>query len=83
MTLSQYLGRGAVSRGRTTINSDLSMIVSTIPYLHDPNDIAAVIKGIENLQAALNTVKNLTWLFPPPGTTATDYINNVRLSRSA
>jgi cellobiose dehydrogenase (acceptor) len=79
MTLSQYLGRGAVSRGRTTINSNLNMVVSTVPYLHDPNDVAAVIKGIENLQAALSNVKNLTWVDPPPGTSASDYVNNVSL----
>jgi cellobiose dehydrogenase (acceptor) len=77
MTLSQYLGRGAVSRGRTTITSSLNMVVSTVPYLHDPNDIAAVIKGIENLQYALSKVKNLTWVDPAPGMSATDYVSNV------
>jgi len=79
MTLSQYLGRGATSRGRTAINANLNMVVSTVPYLHDPKDVAAVIQGIENLQAALSRVKNLTWVDPPPGTSATDYVNNVSL----
>lgn len=55
------------------------MTVSTVPYLHDANDIAAVIKGIENLQAALNTVPNLTWVDPAPGQSATNYVNNVSL----
>lgn len=77
MTMSQYLGRGAVSRGRLNILSDLTMAVSTVPYLHDKNDIAAVIKGIENLQQALSGVKNLTWVQPAPGVSATDYVNNV------
>ncbi len=77
MTLSQYLGRGATSRGRTTITPGLTMIVSTVPYLHDPNDVAAVIKGIENIQAALSSVKNLTWVDPPPGMSPTTYVNNV------
>jgi len=77
MTLSQYLGRGAVSRGKLSIKADLSMAVSTSPYLHDPNDVAAVIKGIENIQAALSNVANLTWVYPPPGTSAADFVNNV------
>lgn len=77
MTLSQYLGRGAVSRGRLNILKDLTMAVSQVPYLRDANDIAAVIKGIENLQQALSGVKNLTWLQPSPNVTATDYVNAV------
>jgi hypothetical protein len=32
MTLSLYLGRGQLSRGRTTIQKGLNMIVSTLPY---------------------------------------------------
>lgn len=77
MTLSQYLGRGAVSRGRATITSGLDMTVSTVPYLHDDNDLAAVITGIENLKAALDTVDGLTWLYPSDNETVADYVNNV------
>lgn len=77
MTLSQYLGRGAVSRGRLNILKDLTMAVSQVPYLRDDNDIAAVIKGIENLQEALSGVQNLTWLQPAPDVTPTDYVNAV------
>ncbi|KFZ10486.1 hypothetical protein V502_08083 [Pseudogymnoascus sp. VKM F-4520 (FW-2644)] len=77
MTLSQYLGRGAVSRGRLNILKDLTMAVSQVPYLHDANDVAAVIKGIQNLQTALSGVKNLTWLQPAPNVTPTDYVNNM------
>lgn len=77
MTMSQYLGRGAVSRGKLSIKADLSMAVSTVPYLHNANDVAAVIKGIENLQQALSNVPNLTWIQPAPGVSAKDYVNNV------
>ncbi|KAL5351186.1 hypothetical protein ACLOAV_003037 [Pseudogymnoascus australis] len=77
MTLSQYLGRGAKSRGRLNILKDLTMAVSKVPYLQDKNDVAAVIKGIENLQKALGGVKNLTWLQPAPNVTPTDYVNNM------
>ncbi|KAI0971401.1 fungal cellulose binding domain-containing protein [Xylaria arbuscula] len=82
MTMSQYLGRGAVSRGRMTITQSLSTVVSTLPYLHDENDVQAVIQGIENLQNALKNVANLTWTQPPPNTTATDYVNNLVVSYS-
>lgn len=78
MTLSQYLGRGALSRGRTTINQGLNMQVTTVPYLIDKNDVAAVVQGIANLQKALSTVANLTWISPAPGQAAADYVANVR-----
>jgi cellobiose dehydrogenase (acceptor) len=77
MTMSQYLGRGSVSRGRMTITKALTTVVSTVPYLQDKNDVAAVIQGIKNLQGALSGVKNLTWDLPAPGTTVEDFVNNV------
>jgi cellobiose dehydrogenase (acceptor) len=78
MTMSQYLGRGATSRGRMTITPSLTTIVSDVPYLKDPNDKEAVIQGIVNLQNALKNVANLTWNFPDPSTSARDYVDNVR-----
>jgi cellobiose dehydrogenase (acceptor) len=77
MTLSQYLGRGQTSRGRATIKSDLTMTVSTVPWGQDPNDALAVIKGVENLVAALSKVANLTILKPPAGTSVADWVNGV------
>ena len=77
MTMSQYLGRGSVSRGRTTITKRLDMTVSVQPFLHNDFDKEAVIKGIENLQAALSNVPNLTWIVPPPNVTASDYVNKL------
>ncbi|KAH6659192.1 fungal cellulose binding domain-containing protein [Truncatella angustata] len=82
MTMSQYLGRGATSRGRMTITSDLSTIVSTLPYLNDKNDVQAVIQGIKNLQAALSNVKNLTWEYPTASETVEDFVNNMVVSYS-
>ncbi|KAI0409006.1 fungal cellulose binding domain-containing protein [Xylaria palmicola] len=82
MTMSQYLGRGAVSRGRMTITKALTTVVSTVPYLQDKNDVQAVIQGIKNLQAALKNVKNLTWALPAPDTTVEDFINNMLVSYS-
>lgn len=75
--MSQYLGRGAKSRGRMTITSSLNTVVSDVPYLKDSNDIEAVIKGIDNLRTALSGVANLTWLSPAPGKSSRDYVNEV------
>jgi hypothetical protein len=77
MTMSQYLGRGATSRGRMTITPALSTVVSTLPYLRDTNDVKAVIQGIKNLQAALANVPSLNWTYPPVGTTVEDFVNDV------
>lgn len=77
MTISQYLGRGATSRGRMTITPSLTTVVSDVPYLKDPNDKEAVIQGIINLQKALSNVKGLTWAYPNATTSVRDYVNNV------
>ena len=76
MTISQYLGRGSISRGRLTINPDLSMAVSTLPYLHNQDDINAVISGIQHVMDALNKVPDLTFVSPAPGQSAADYVNS-------
>ncbi|KAI1089568.1 carbohydrate-binding module family 1 protein [Rostrohypoxylon terebratum] len=80
MTMSQYLGRGATSRGRMTITKALTTVVSTLPYLRDKNDVQAVIQGIKNLQAALSNVQNLTWTYPSVNTTVEDFVNNMLVS---
>lgn len=82
MTMSQYLGRGATSRGRMTITPSLTTIVSDVPYLKDPNDKEAVIQGIINLQNALQNVANLTWLFPNSTITPREYVESVSLAYS-
>jgi cellobiose dehydrogenase (acceptor) len=77
MTLSQYLGRGVVSRGRATITGNLDTAVAEHPYLHNPGDKEAVIKGIKSLIESLSTIKNLTFILPPANTTVDDFVNNV------
>lgn len=77
--MSQYLGRGAVSRGRMTITGSLNTVVSDVPYLKDENDVEAVIKGIENLQEALSGYEGITWLAPSANETAREFVENVRL----
>ncbi|KAK0701518.1 hypothetical protein B0T21DRAFT_300280 [Apiosordaria backusii] len=83
MTLSQYLGRGVVSRGRMTITPGLATAVSEHPYLHNAGDKEAVIAGIKKLQAALNVIPNITWVLPPPTGTVEDYVNGLPVSPSA
>jgi cellobiose dehydrogenase (acceptor) len=80
LTISQYLGRGATSRGRMGITSDLNTVVSEVPYLHDKNDREVIIKSLENLQEAMAKVPGLVWNFPPANQTARDYIETMVVS---
>ncbi|KAK8091318.1 Cellobiose dehydrogenase [Apiospora phragmitis] len=84
MTMSQYLGRGATSRGRMTITSALNTVVSTVPYLRDPEDVAAVIQGIKNVQAAVNAqnIPGLKWMVPAPDQSVEDFVNNMVVATS-
>lgn len=81
MTMSQYLGRGSVSRGRMTITPNLDTVVTTAPYLHDEGDKQAVIQGLKNLKAALSGIQNLTWVVPPANQTIEDFVNGVSSTR--
>ncbi|KAI1878510.1 uncharacterized protein JN550_000692 [Neoarthrinium moseri] len=83
MTITQYLGTGAVSRGRMKLSSSLNTVVSTAPYLHDDNDKAAIIKGIENLQDSLKGISGLTWIAPKPGQTVTQFVNSLPATTGA
>ncbi|KAG9255545.1 cellobiose dehydrogenase-like protein [Emericellopsis atlantica] len=82
ITMSQYLGRGAVSRGRMTITSSLSTVVSDVPYLKNQQDVEAVIKGIENLQEAMAGYEGIEWLSPSPDETAREFVENMAVSPS-
>jgi cellobiose dehydrogenase (acceptor) len=82
MTLSQYLGRGVVSRGRATITGNLDTAVSEHPYLHNAGDKEAVILGIKSLIESLSTIKNLTFILPPPGTTVEKFVGDMLVSPS-
>ncbi|WXC64546.1 hypothetical protein SNK03_010356 [Fusarium graminearum] len=77
MTLSQYLGRGAKSRGRMTITSALNTVVSGNPFLNDAEDKKAVVKALDNLRKALSGVKDLVWLQPAPSVSSQQYVDDV------
>ena len=82
MTISQYLGRGATSRGRTTINAALSMVVSKVPYLHNKHDIAAVAAGIETLKKSLSSDPAITMVYPPANQTTKQFLDSYPVSTS-
>jgi cellobiose dehydrogenase (acceptor) len=82
ITISQYLGRGAVSRGRMTIDSSLTTLVSTIPYLKNQADTDAVVASIEKVRKALGSVSGLKFLSPADGTSSADYVKNTIISTS-
>ncbi|KAG9229698.1 putative cellobiose dehydrogenase [Amylocarpus encephaloides] len=79
MTLSLYLGRGEISRGRISIQKGLNMIVSTIPY-GDANDLAAVAIAIDNMVNILKPVPGLTWNLPAPNVTGAQYLEGIDLT---
>ncbi|KAF4631847.1 cellobiose dehydrogenase [Cudoniella acicularis] len=79
MTLSLYLGRGSVSRGRTTIGKGLNMVVSTLPY-GDKNDLATTAIAIDHMVSALKTVSNLTWVLPTANQSGADYLTTIPLT---
>jgi cellobiose dehydrogenase (acceptor) len=77
MTLTQYLGTGAVSRGRLTINSQLKTVVSTSPYLNDNNDVLAVVQGVQNLRDAISKTSGVSFLKPSSSQSSTAFVNSV------
>lgn len=76
MVISQYLGRGAVSRGRTTITAALDMTVSTVPYLHNKYDVAAVATGIDNLIQSLKKDPQIKIAYGPTNETTAEFLAN-------
>lgn len=80
--MSQYLGRGATSRGRMTLTPALSTIVSDVPYLKDANDREAVIQGLANVQAALGRVAGLAFTYPNASVSAREYVEGMVVSPS-
>jgi hypothetical protein len=79
MTITQYLGNGAISRGRLTITPQLNTQVATAPYLKNATDKEAVIQGIDTMRSALSKVQNLTWIKPTAGQDTTAFVNSVCL----
>ncbi|KAJ4360241.1 uncharacterized protein N0V89_000801 [Didymosphaeria variabile] len=77
MTITQYLGNGAISRGRLTITPQLNTQVATAPYLRNATDKEAVIQGIDTMRSALSKVQGLTWIKPTAGQDTTAFVNSI------
>lgn len=78
ITLSQYLGTGFTSRGRLTIQPDLDITVSDLPYLKTKGDQEAVLMGVQNLHSAILKGANnsITFSKPAANESLADYVNN-------
>lgn len=83
MVLSQYLGRGKTSTGALSINPDLSVSVTDLPYTKTQGDIDAIVQGIKNVQAALKNNKDITVVYPAAGQTVEDFVSSYPVSTSA
>ncbi|KAK4501688.1 hypothetical protein PRZ48_007497 [Zasmidium cellare] len=83
MSISQYLGRGSVGRGRATITKGLNMVVSEVPYLQDENDVAAVAAGIESLKKALAADPSIKIIYPPENQTMDAFLSSYPLTTSS
>ncbi|GAB7364230.1 hypothetical protein MBLNU230_g4779t1 [Neophaeotheca triangularis] len=86
MTISQYLGRGAIGRGRATITSGLNMIVDTVPYLQEEEDLAAVAAGIDLMREYLAADPSIEIVYPSANQSTADFLAEYPLttgSRSA
>lgn len=66
-----------------TLAADLSTVVNEPPYLHDPEDIEAIITGLDNMREALSGVEGLTWLAPAANQTSREYVNAVSAGSSS
>jgi cellobiose dehydrogenase (acceptor) len=80
ISISQYLGRGSVGRGRTTITAALNMVVSEVPYLKTEQDVAAVKKGLESIISTLGADPAIKVVAPPAGQTIDQYLANYGLT---
>ncbi|PNS17843.1 Cellobiose dehydrogenase [Sphaceloma murrayae] len=74
MVLSQYLGRGKTSRGRMTINKDLTLAIPKLPFVETQGDIDAIVQGIKNVLAALAKNGRITVLAPAAGQSVEDFV---------
>ncbi|KAI8153640.1 putative acid--amine ligase YgiC [Colletotrichum sp. SAR 10_70] len=77
MTISQFLGRGGTSVGAVTINPNLTMSISTLPYQQTKEDKAAIIASIKNLMKALSTDPDIVFTHPPANMTVEQYIEEM------
>ncbi|OQO14041.1 hypothetical protein B0A48_00917 [Cryoendolithus antarcticus] len=83
ITITQYLGRGKVSKGRTTITSALNMVVSQTPYVNDDNDLAAIKAGLTDLFANLAVNSDFIVAYPAKNTSIDAFLAGLPLTTGA
>ncbi|CAI4215006.1 unnamed protein product [Parascedosporium putredinis] len=77
ITMSMYLGRGVVSRGRMGLTPALTSRVISLPYLKNgTNDLEALAKGLDNIRNSLADVPDLTFLSPADNITTDQYLED-------
>lgn len=83
MTISQYLGRGKVSKGRTTITAGLNMVVSDLPYINNDEDLAAIKTGLQSLFDSLASDKRIKVVAPATNTSLDSYLADYPVTTGA
>jgi len=83
MTISQYLGRGKVSKGRATITAALNMVVSDLPYINNDGDLAAIKTGLQSVFDSLSTDKRIKVVAPAANTSIDSYLANYPVTTGA
>ncbi|KAF2477538.1 cellobiose dehydrogenase, partial [Lindgomyces ingoldianus] len=85
IVLFAYLNLGKTSRGRLTLDSNLHMNVSTLPYFNDAgdNDFKTLLGSIKDVASILSNIPNSTFYLPPTGTNIDDYVRGVTTTSSA
>lgn len=79
MTMTQFLGRGMTSKGALSIESNLTMTFSSMPFLRTEDDRLAIIMGIKRVVAALSANPEITFTQPPSNMTVEAWVDSVRL----
>lgn len=78
ISMSQYLGRGIVSRGGIVLTPALTTRVAELPYLRgNEGDLKAITKGLDNIRGALAGVPGLKFLWPLESVTSAEFVDEV------
>lgn len=82
ITLASNLGTGMTSKGKMTINPDLTMSVAVQPHLRSEHDVEAIINAVSSLVNDLNASgTGITFDFPANGMDAESYVRSYTASR--
>lgn len=81
--MSQYLGRGVVSRSHMAFTPALTTRVTELPYLRgNEGNLEAIIKGLDNIRGALAGVLGLKFPWPLESATSAEFVDEVNQTHS-